>query len=72
MWNLMNIIEIVVSILLIFIVLIQNKSVTLNLSSMGWWMWTTTKRWPEKVLQNITIFLAIVFCLNSLLFFLLK
>ncbi len=68
----LNIIEIIVSILLIFIILIQNKSVTLNLSSMWGAMGSTTKRWPEKILQNMTIILSIIFWLNSLLFFLLK
>lgn len=57
--------EIIVSILLIFFVLIQNKNVNLNLSSMSWWMSEITKRWPEKVLHNMTILLWFLFILNS-------
>lgn len=67
--NILNISQIVVSILLIVVVLLQNKNVSLNLTSMGWWMWTVTKRWPEKVLQNLTIILWVLFVLNSLAFF---
>ncbi len=72
MLELLNITEIIISILLIFIILIQAKNVTLNLSTMWGWMWAITKRWPEKILQNITIILSILFWINSLLFFLLK
>jgi len=72
MLALLKFIEIIVSILLIFIILIQNKNVSLNLSSMSWWMWTITKRWPEKIIHNTTIILWIVFILNSILLFLLS
>ena len=66
-------IEIIISILLIFMILIQSKNVSLNLSSMSsWWMWTVTKRWPEKILHNTTIILWTVFIVNSLALFLLK
>lgn len=58
--------EVVICLLLIFVVLIQNKNVTLNLSDMSWGMWEITKRWPEKVLQNATIILWVLFILNSL------
>jgi protein translocase SecG subunit len=64
--------EIIVAILLIFFVLIQNKNVSLNLSSMSWWMWAITKRGPEKVLHNITIILWVFFILNSIALFLLS
>ena len=64
--------EIIIAILLIFIVLVQNKNVSLNLSDMSGWMWEVTKRWPEKILQNITITLWALFILNSLVLFLLK
>jgi protein translocase SecG subunit len=56
---------------LIAIVLIQNKNITLNLSDMSWGMWEITKRWPEKVIQNITIVLGVLFVLNSLALYLL-
>ncbi len=65
----MQIAEILLSIALIAIVLIQNKNVTLNLSSMSGWMGTTTKRWGEKFLHNATIIIGGIFILNSLLLF---
>ncbi len=71
MLEFLKILEIILSVLLILIILIQNKNVTLNLSSMWGWMWSVTKRWPEKVLQNTTIVLGICFSVNSLMFFLL-
>jgi len=64
--------EIIISILLIFVILIQNKNVSLNLASMSWWMWAVTKRWPEKIIHNTTIVLWTLFVLNSLLLFLLS
>lgn len=63
--------EIVISILIIFFVLIQNKNVSLNLTNMSSWMWEITKRWPEKVLHNITILLWTLFILNSIALYLL-
>lgn len=70
--ELLMISELVICLLLIAVVLIQNKNVTLNLSSMSWWMWETKKRWPEKILQNATIILGTLFILNSLALVLLK
>jgi protein translocase SecG subunit len=64
--------QIIICVLLIAVVLLQNKNVSLNLTSMGWWMWPVTKRWPEKVLQNLTIILWVLFVLNSLVFFFIK
>jgi len=64
--------EVLLAIFMIFIILIQNKNVSLNLTSMSWWMWSITKRWPEKVLHNLTIILGTLFVLNSLLLFLYK
>ncbi len=64
--------EIVLSVLLIAVILMQNKNVSLNLTSMWGWMWTVTKRWAEKVLQNATIVLWTLFVVNSLLFFFVK
>lgn len=60
--------EVIIAILLISVILLQNKAVSLNLSTMGWGMWPVTKRWPEKVMQNATIILWILFILNSLVF----
>ncbi len=61
--------EIFICVLLIFVILVQNKNVSLNLSSMSWWMWEVTKRWPEKVLHNTTIVLWILFILNSIVLY---
>ena len=61
--------EIIISILLVIVVLLQNKNVSLNLSSMSGDMWEITKRWPEKILQNTTIILWAAFIINSILLF---
>jgi len=53
----LKILEVVISISLIFVILIQNKNVSLNLSTMGGGMGTVTKRGPEKVLHNTTVVL---------------
>lgn len=68
--NALMILEVIVAALLIFVVLIQNKSVSLNLSSMAWWMDSVVKRGPEKVLHNATIVLWVLFILNSVLLYL--
>lgn len=65
----MQIAEIALAIAIIFVVLVQNKNVTLNLSSMSGGMGSTTKRGSEKVLHNTTIILGALFVLNSLLLF---
>lgn len=62
----------VICVLLIALVLIQNKNVSLNLSSMGWGMGPVSKRGAEKVLHNATIVIATLFVLNSIALFLLK
>ncbi len=71
MIQMLQISEIIISILLIAIVLLQNKNVSLNLSSMTGGMGAITKRGPEKVLHNGTIVLGTLFILNSLVLFLL-
>lgn len=68
----LNYFEVVISVLLIFVILIQNKNMSLNLTSMWGWMGTVTKRWTEKVLHNTTIILWIVFIVNSIILFLYK
>lgn len=70
--SIFTITQVVISILLIIIVLIQNKNVTLNLSSMWWGMWEVTRRWREKVLHNTTIVLWTLFILNALVLFILR
>lgn len=72
MISVLNFIEIVVCFVLIFTILIQNKNVSLNLASMSSGMWTITKRWPEKVIHNLTIILATIFIINSLILFILS
>lgn len=64
--------EIIIAVLLIFVVLIQNKGTSLNLSSMSGWMNEITRRWPEKILHNLTIILGTLFILNSISLFILR
>lgn len=68
----LKMLEIIVSIMLILIILIQNKNVTLSLTSMSWWAWEITKRWPEKIMHNFTVVLGAIFILNSLALFILS
>ena len=69
MIQVLQVTEIIVAVLLIVFIMIQNKNVTLNLSSMGWWMGDVVKRGSEKMLHNITIGLSALFILNSVLLF---
>ncbi len=69
MIEVLKITEIITALLLIAVILIQNKNVTLNLASMSGGMWAVTKRGPEKVLHVATIILGILFISNSLAFF---
>ncbi|MDD3793365.1 MAG: preprotein translocase subunit SecG [Candidatus Gracilibacteria bacterium] len=72
MFELLIFSEIVISVLLIFTVLVQNKNVSLNLSDMSNGMGEITKRGPEKILHNATIILGVLFIINSIALFLLK
>lgn len=72
MVTLLNITLVIISVLLIVVVLIQNKNVTLNLTSMWGWMGSVTKRGGEKVLHITTIVLGTLFTLNALVLFLVK
>lgn len=67
MLEILKISEIIICVLLVLVILIQNKNVSLNLSSMSWWMTPIQKRWAEKVLQNTTIVLWTLFVVNSIL-----
>ena len=67
--NVLQYIEVIIAVLLTFVILIQNKNVSLNLSTMWGGMWTTTKRWSEKVLHNTTVVLAVLFIINSVILF---
>lgn len=71
MIGMLTTLEIILSILLIAVVLIQNKNVSLNLSTMSGGMGAITKRGPEKVLHNLTIVLGALFILNSIALFIL-
>ncbi|MGE4443665.1 MAG: preprotein translocase subunit SecG [Candidatus Altimarinota bacterium] len=72
MITLLTITQIIISVLLIIVVLIQNKNVSLNLSSMGGGMGPVTKRGGEKVLHITTIVLGTLFAINSLVFFFIR
>ena len=65
-------IEIIIAVLLTIVILLQNKNVSLSLSSMSGDAWEMTKRWPEKILQNTTIILAIAFIVNAIALFVTK
>jgi len=64
--------EVIISVILILIILIQNKNVSLNLSSMSGWMGAVTKRGPEKILHNLTIIFWVLFIVNSVILFIYK
>lgn len=69
MFEILTIAEVIIWVLLIASILIQNKQVALNLTSMGGWMWEVTKRGADKVLHNATIFLGSLFVIISILLF---
>jgi len=71
----LQILEIIISILLVFIILISPSKSNVNLANMSgnWgWMNTPTKRWTEKVIFNITKILWFLFIINSILLFVLN
>ncbi|MDC0506154.1 preprotein translocase subunit SecG [Candidatus Gracilibacteria bacterium] len=70
--EIIKILEIIIAILLIAVVLIQNKNVALNLSTMGGGMGEVSKRGPEKILHNATIVLGTAFIINSVALFLIS
>ncbi|MDQ7010079.1 MAG: preprotein translocase subunit SecG [Candidatus Gracilibacteria bacterium] len=65
----LTIAEVVIGALLIIVILIQNKNVSLNLTSMGGGMGEVTKRGAEKVLHNTTVILGSFFITISILLF---
>ncbi|MDD5213417.1 MAG: preprotein translocase subunit SecG [Candidatus Gracilibacteria bacterium] len=67
MLEILKISEIIICVLLVLVILIQNKNVSLNLSSMSGGMTPIQKRGAEKVLQNTTIVLGTLFVVNSIL-----
>jgi protein translocase SecG subunit len=72
MTDYLTIAEVVIGVLLIGTILIQNKQVSLNLTSMWWGMWEVTKRWADKVLHNATILFGAIFIIISILLFINK
>jgi len=66
------IVQAVVSVLLVLIVLLQEKNSWLNLTSMWGWMWEVKKRWPEKVIHNLTVFMGTLFIINALAVYILS
>lgn len=65
-------IQVIVSVLLILVVLLQTPASTLNLSTMSNGVsGVNKKRWAEKVLFIATITLAIAFVINSTVLFVL-
>lgn len=71
LYDFLKVFHIIVSLLLILVVLMQNKNANLNLASMSSGMNAVTRRWPEKVLHQATIILGFLFVSISILFFVL-
>lgn len=67
MQNALTIVHIVVSILLCFAILVQNKGGGLGTAFGGGGEFHTTKRGAEKFLHNTTIFLTGLFVLLAIL-----
>ncbi len=65
----LTIAEVIIGVLLIAVILIQNKNVSLNLTSMGWWMGEVTRRGSDKILHNTTVILGSFFIAISILLF---
>lgn len=68
--DILKIIEIVFGVLLSIVILVQPKKSSLNLTTFGnEWGWKFERRWPEKTLHNLTIWLSILFVITSLAYF---
>ncbi len=67
MYNAILITQVVVSILLTILILIQNKDGGLSAIMGGGQSFQATKRGAEKVIYRATIFLAFVFLVNALI-----
>ena len=72
MFDTLQITMVIISVLLIFVVLIQNKNVALNLTSMSGGMSENVKRGPEKILDVTTKILGTLFILNAVALFLIS
>jgi len=66
--------ELIIWIIFIVLVILQQKSSWLSVSLWwGWggWTWPTfEKRWTEKYLHNLTVILAVLFTVISVVYFL--
>lgn len=60
--------HVIISILLVLIILMQNKDAGLSATFGGGESFQATKRGPEKVIFRITVILAVLFLVNALLF----
>ncbi|MBU0578107.1 preprotein translocase subunit SecG [Patescibacteria group bacterium] len=67
MQNIILIIQVVISILLIILVLVQNKDGGLSAVFGGGESFQSTKRGPEKFIYNATIVLGAAFMINAIL-----
>lgn len=66
----LKIIELIASVLLVFLILVQQKSTWLSLTTFSESFWKFERRWPEKVLHMATIFVWAIFIFNTFLYFL--
>lgn len=66
--NILYIINAVVAVLLIIVISMQNKGTGLSATFGGGGEVITQKRGAEKMLHNVTMWLAIIFCGLSLIF----
>lgn len=60
--------HVVISVLLVMVIMMQNKDAGLSAVMGGGEGFKATKRGPEKILFRITVVLGILFLLNGLLF----
>lgn len=65
-----KIIEIIVSILLVVLILLQRKNSGLSLTTFSENFGKFERRWPEKFIYNLTAVLAIIFVVNTFVYFL--
>jgi len=68
----LKIIEIIASVILVILILLQQKSSGLSLTTFSENFWKFERRWPEKVLYNATILVWVIFVLNTFVYFLLS
>ena len=67
MEKILIILELIVSIILITLILTQNKDGGLSATFGGGESFQSTKRGPEKIIFNATVFLSGIFIINAML-----